>query len=209
MAILIVFPLENQPHERVCKPAYLLPFPIPDDIYNTTSYQTAIIYRGFWSVSMLVGVATVVAGGFIIICAAPFASHRLYKAGGGLYLISGFFLLTVTVMYVIWIDVLEVMSSYEEYQRNQCLEFELNVTYGLSFMFAPVGVFFCRGTQCGPLEAVGVPWCGSGEISDHALGSRGPGEAWKGVTGSQKEKMCGLSSSSCKSSGFTVMSRVM
>jgi len=55
----------------------------------------------------------------------------------------GFFLLTVTVMYVIWIDVLEVMSSYEEYQRNQCLEFELNVTYGLSFMFAPVGVFFC------------------------------------------------------------------
>ncbi|KAG1945536.1 transmembrane protein [Pimephales promelas] len=82
------FWFENQPHERVCKPAYLLPFPIPDDIYNTTSYQTAIIYRGFWSVSMLVGVATVVAGGFIIICAAPFASHRLYKAGGGLYLIS-------------------------------------------------------------------------------------------------------------------------
>lgn len=38
---------------------------------------------------MLVGVAAVVAGGFIIICAAPFASHRLYKAGGGLYLISG------------------------------------------------------------------------------------------------------------------------
>jgi len=42
MAILIVFPLENQPHERVCKPAYLLPFPIPDESYNTTSYQTAI-----------------------------------------------------------------------------------------------------------------------------------------------------------------------
>lgn len=48
-----------------------------------------LVYRGFWSVSMLVGVAAVVAGGFIIICAAPFASHRLYKAGGGLYLISG------------------------------------------------------------------------------------------------------------------------
>lgn len=38
---------------------------------------------------MLLGVTAVVAGGFIIICAAPFASHRLYKAGGGLYLISG------------------------------------------------------------------------------------------------------------------------
>ncbi|ROL52382.1 Transmembrane protein 182 [Anabarilius grahami] len=138
------FWFENQPHARVCKPAYLLPFPIPDQIYNTTSYQTAIIYRGFWSVSMLVGVAAVVAGGFIIICAAPFASHRLYKAGGGLYLISGFFLLIVTVMYVIWIDVLDVISSYEEYQKsNKCSGFELNMTYGLSFMFAPVGVFFC------------------------------------------------------------------
>ncbi|XP_051762209.1 transmembrane protein 182 [Ctenopharyngodon idella] len=138
------FWFENQPHARVCKPAYLLPFPIPDQIYNTTSYQTAIIYRGFWSVSMLVGVAAVVAGGFIIICAAPFASHRLYKAGGGLYLISGFFLLVVTVMYVIWIDVLDVISLYEEYQNlNKCSGFELNMTYGLSFMFAPVGVFFC------------------------------------------------------------------
>lgn len=38
---------------------------------------------------MLIGVAAVVLGGFFIICAAPFASHRLYKAGGGLFLASG------------------------------------------------------------------------------------------------------------------------
>lgn len=138
------FWFENQPHARECKPAYLLPFPFPDQFYNTTSYQTAIIYRGFWSVSMLLGVAAVVAGGFIIICAAPFASHRLYKAGGGFYLISGFFLLVVTVMYVLWLDVLDVISLYKEYQKsNKCTDFELNMTYGLSFMFAPVGVFFC------------------------------------------------------------------
>ncbi|XP_016378809.1 transmembrane protein 182 isoform X2 [Sinocyclocheilus rhinocerous] len=138
------FWFENQPHARECKPAYLLPFPFPDQIYNTTSYQTAIIYRGFWSISMLLGVAAVVAGGFIIICAAPFGSHRLYKAGGGLYLISGFFLLVVTVMYVFWLDVLDVISSYKEYQKsNKCPDFELSMTYGLSFMFAPVGVFFC------------------------------------------------------------------
>lgn len=46
-------------------------------------------------------------------------------------------------MYVIWIDILDVMSSYEEYQSMKCSEFELNISYGLSFMFAPVGVFFC------------------------------------------------------------------
>ncbi|XP_056611191.1 transmembrane protein 182 isoform X1 [Triplophysa dalaica] len=138
------FWFENQAHAKVCKPSYLLPFPFPDQNYNSTSYQTAIIYRGFWSVSMLLGVVAVVAGGFIIICAAPFTSHRLYKAGGGLYLISGFFLLIVTVMYVIWLDVLDVMSSYVHYQTNtKCQEFKLSMTYGLSFMLAPVGVFFC------------------------------------------------------------------
>lgn len=47
------------------------------------------VYRGFWSIFMLIGVAAVVLGGFFIICAAPFASHRLYKAGGGLFLASG------------------------------------------------------------------------------------------------------------------------
>ncbi|KAI7808986.1 transmembrane protein 182 isoform X2 [Triplophysa rosa] len=138
------FWFENQAHAKVCKPAYLLPFPFPDQNYNITSYQTAIIYRGFWSVSMLLGVVAVVAGGFIIICAAPFTSHRLYKAGGGLYLISGFFLLIVTVMYVIWLDVLDVMSLYVDYQiSTKCTGFKISMTYGLSFMLAPVGVFFC------------------------------------------------------------------
>lgn len=44
---------------------------------------------------MLISVATVILGGFLIICAAPFASHCLYKAGGGLFLISGEFILVV------------------------------------------------------------------------------------------------------------------
>lgn len=38
---------------------------------------------------MLIAVAAVVIGGFIVICAAPFAGHCLYKAGGGLFLVSG------------------------------------------------------------------------------------------------------------------------
>lgn len=38
---------------------------------------------------MLIGVAAVVLGGFVIICAAPFTSPRLYKTGGGLFLVSG------------------------------------------------------------------------------------------------------------------------
>uniref|UniRef100_A0A2K5QX71 Transmembrane protein 182 n=1 Tax=Cebus imitator TaxID=2715852 RepID=A0A2K5QX71_CEBIM len=54
--------------------------------HNSTSYDSAVIYRGFWAVLMLLGVVAVVTASFLIICAAPFASHFLYKAGGGSYI---------------------------------------------------------------------------------------------------------------------------
>ncbi|XP_071395403.1 transmembrane protein 182 isoform X2 [Centroberyx affinis] len=134
----------NQPHSKVCMHAYLFPFPVSHQTHNATDYDSAIIYRGFWSVFMLIGVAAVILGGFVIICAAPFASHRLYKAGGGLFLISGLFLLCVVVMYVLWVQVLDVVNLYIDHQRSVlCPNFQLSLNYGLSFMFAPVGIFFC------------------------------------------------------------------
>ncbi|XP_030283134.1 transmembrane protein 182 [Sparus aurata] len=134
----------NQPHSKVCMPAYLFPFPVSQQTHNATAYDSAIIYRSFWSVFMLIGVAAVLLGGFFIICAAPFASHGLYKAGGGLFLTSGLFLLCVVVMYVLWVQVLDVVDVYIDYQRTAlCPNFQLSLTYGLSFMFAPVGIFFC------------------------------------------------------------------
>uniref|UniRef100_A0A5F9CVT7 Transmembrane protein 182 n=1 Tax=Oryctolagus cuniculus TaxID=9986 RepID=A0A5F9CVT7_RABIT len=57
--------------------------------HNSTSYDSAVIYRGFWAVLMLLGVVAVVTASFLIICAAPFASHFLYKAGGGSYIAAG------------------------------------------------------------------------------------------------------------------------
>ncbi|XP_059973778.1 transmembrane protein 182 isoform X2 [Mesoplodon densirostris] len=58
--------------------------------HNSTSYDSAVIYRGFWAVLMLLGVVSVVTASFLIICAAPFASHLLYKAGGGSYIAADF-----------------------------------------------------------------------------------------------------------------------
>ncbi|AWP13327.1 putative transmembrane protein 182 [Scophthalmus maximus] len=133
----------NQPHSKLCMHAYLFPFPV-SQVHNATNYDYAIIYRGFWSIFMLIGVAAVVLGGFFIICAAPFASHRLYKAGGGLFLASGLSLLCVVVMYVLWLQVLDVLDVYVEHQRSAlCPNFHLSISYGLSFMFAPIGIFFC------------------------------------------------------------------
>ncbi|XP_061648919.1 transmembrane protein 182 isoform X1 [Phyllopteryx taeniolatus] len=133
----------NQPHSKVCMHSYLFPFPVSHHTHNATAYESAIIYRGFWSIFMLIGVAAVVLAGFFIICAAPFASHCLYKTGGGFFLASGFFLLCVVVMYVLWIEVLDAVDVYVNYQRsNVCPDFHLTLYYGLSFMFAPVGIFF-------------------------------------------------------------------
>lgn len=137
------FWLTNHPHLKVCMAAYLFPFPVSPQSHNGTAYDSAIIYRGFWSVFMLIGVAAVVLGGFVIICAAPFASHRLYKAGGGLFIVSGLFLLAVVVMFVLWLEVLDVVPVYQDYQRALCSSFRMSVSYGLSFMFAPVGISFC------------------------------------------------------------------
>ncbi|KAK2839976.1 hypothetical protein Q5P01_013716 [Channa striata] len=134
----------NQPHSKQCQHAYLFPFPVSHQSHNATEYDSAIIYRGFWSIFMLIGVVAVVFGGFFIICAAPFASHRLYKAGGGLFLVSGLFLLCVVVMYVLWVQVLDVVDVYIDHKRSTgCPQFQLSLTYGLSFMFAPIGIFFC------------------------------------------------------------------
>ncbi|CAG05800.1 unnamed protein product, partial [Tetraodon nigroviridis] len=134
----------NQPHSKVCIHSYLFPFPVSHQTHNATEYHSAIIYRGFWSIFMLMGVAAVVLGGFVIICAAPFTSPGLYKTGGGLFLVSGLFLLCVVVMYVLWLQVLDVMDVYVDHQRSTlCPGFQLSFSYGLSFMFAPVGIFFC------------------------------------------------------------------
>uniref|UniRef100_A0A383ZAC6 Transmembrane protein 182 n=1 Tax=Balaenoptera acutorostrata scammoni TaxID=310752 RepID=A0A383ZAC6_BALAS len=80
----------NQPPLKNCTHAYLSPYPFMRGEHNSTSYDSAVIYRGFWAVLMLLGVVSVVTASFLIICAAPFASHLLYKAGGGSYIAADF-----------------------------------------------------------------------------------------------------------------------
>ncbi|XP_061287783.1 transmembrane protein 182 isoform X2 [Bos javanicus] len=79
----------NQPLWKNCTHAYLSPYPFLRGEHNSTSYDSAVIYRGFWAVLMLLGVVAVVTASFLIICAAPFTSHLLYKAGGGAYIAAG------------------------------------------------------------------------------------------------------------------------
>ncbi|XP_024301522.1 transmembrane protein 182 [Oncorhynchus tshawytscha] len=138
------FWITNQPHQKVCVPAYLFPFYASE---QSTDYQApdTAVYRAFWSIFLLVGVVTLIIGGFVIICASPLASHRLYKVGGALLLTGGLCLLVVIMMYVVWTQVLDTLEDYAAQQQHssQCpTVYHLSVQYGLSFLFAPVSVFF-------------------------------------------------------------------
>ncbi|XP_027756221.1 transmembrane protein 182 [Empidonax traillii] len=132
----------NQSPSKNCTHAYLSPFPLLRDEHNSTSYDSAIIYRGFWTVLMLLGVLTIVMASFFIICAAPFASHILYKAGGGFFIIAGVLFSLVVVMYVIWVQAMADLENYTNMKKMDCPDFAVYVRYGWSFMLAPIGVFF-------------------------------------------------------------------
>uniref|UniRef100_A0A8D0B8C9 Transmembrane protein 182 n=1 Tax=Salvator merianae TaxID=96440 RepID=A0A8D0B8C9_SALMN len=132
----------NQSPSKNCTHAYLSPFPLLRDEHNSTAYDSAIIYRGFWSVLMLLGVVTVVVASFFIICAAPFGSHVLYKTGGGFFITAGIFFTLVIVLYVIWVQAVADLENYVITKKEDCPDFSLYVRYGWSFILAPVGIFF-------------------------------------------------------------------
>ncbi|XP_074801212.1 transmembrane protein 182 isoform X4 [Natator depressus] len=132
----------NQSPSKNCTHAYLSPFPFIRDEHNSTSYDSAIIYRGIWTVLMLLGVITVLVASFFIICAAPFASHILYKAGGGIFIAAGILFSLVVVMYVIWVQAMADLENYINMKKIDCPDFVAYVHYGWSFILAPIGIFF-------------------------------------------------------------------
>ncbi|RMC06635.1 hypothetical protein DUI87_16073 [Hirundo rustica rustica] len=123
----------NQSPSKNCTHAYLSPFPLLRDEHNSTSYDSAIIYRGFWTVLMLLGVLTVVAASFLIICAAPFASHILYKAGGGFFIIAGVLFSLVVVMYVIWVQAMADLENYTNMKKMDCPDFAVYCKHGKNY----------------------------------------------------------------------------
>ncbi|KAF3843427.1 hypothetical protein F7725_002276 [Dissostichus mawsoni] len=103
------------------------------------------IYRGFWSIFMLIGVAAVLLGvsSSSVRLRSP-ATVYIKQAGASSWHQVRPVPAVCVVMYVLWVQVLDVVELYIENQRSTvCADFQLSLHYGLSFMFAPVGIFFC------------------------------------------------------------------
>uniref|UniRef100_A0A3Q1JZE3 Transmembrane protein 182 n=1 Tax=Anabas testudineus TaxID=64144 RepID=A0A3Q1JZE3_ANATE len=131
--------ITSQPSPKICQAAFL--FPVPTEPHE---HHSAIVFRTFWSIFLVTGVASVVIGGFVVICAAPLTNHQLYRVGGALHLCGGLCLLAVLVMYLMWVQVLDTLEQFALHQRVlSCPSFHLSIQHGPSFLLAPVAVFFC------------------------------------------------------------------
>ncbi|XP_058506028.1 transmembrane protein 182-like [Solea solea] len=130
----------NQPQSKFCVHGYLFPLPValgqvPDPIYDTTA-----VFRGFWTVLIILGLVLALAGSFLLVCGVPFYSHKLYKLGGAFLIAAACLLLFVLLLYVLWMEVVDVKRYILQETGETCPDAEVSVLYGLSFMVAAAGV---------------------------------------------------------------------
>ncbi|XP_077890059.1 transmembrane protein 182-like [Ictidomys tridecemlineatus] len=78
----------NQPHPKRCIPGYLFPMPTAVGPFPHPSFDATTVYRGFWTIFIILGIGSGLAGGFLLVCGMPFANAGCYKIGGGFLMIS-------------------------------------------------------------------------------------------------------------------------
>ncbi|XP_062333022.1 transmembrane protein 182-like [Osmerus eperlanus] len=130
----------NQPETKVCIHGYLFPFPVavgpvPHPIYDATA-----VFRGFWTLLIVLGVACALVGGFLLLCAVPFLSPKLYRLGGEFLISAACLFLTLLVLYVLWAELVDVQRYVLQERGETCHNAQVSVLYGWSFMLAGAGV---------------------------------------------------------------------
>ncbi|XP_043830183.1 transmembrane protein 182-like [Dromiciops gliroides] len=132
----------NQPRTKHCRPGYLFPMPIALGPLPHPSYDATAVYRGFWTVFIVLGVTASLVGVFLLVCGAPFVNARLYKFGGIFLITSGAFFLLLLLLFVLWKECAADFQKYILLERSEKCNPEnapVNVHYGWSFLFATAG----------------------------------------------------------------------
>uniref|UniRef100_A0A667Z9G8 Uncharacterized protein n=1 Tax=Myripristis murdjan TaxID=586833 RepID=A0A667Z9G8_9TELE len=140
--VIVATLFTNQPESKVCIHGYLFPLPVvigqvPHPIYDTTA-----VFRGFWTLLIILGVVAALAGGFLLLCGVPFSSHKLYRVGGAFLIASGMtcLILLVVLLYVLWMELVDVKRYILQERGETCPDAQVSVLYGWSFMVAAAGV---------------------------------------------------------------------
>lgn len=130
----------NQPKSKVCIHGYLFPLPVALGPVPHPSYDTAAVFRGFWTVLLILGLVAALTGGFLLVCGVPCISHTLYKLGGAFLIIAACLILFMLLLFVLWMEVMEVKRYVMQERGETCPLAQVSVLYGLSFMVAAAGV---------------------------------------------------------------------
>ncbi|XP_051985916.1 transmembrane protein 182-like isoform X1 [Xyrauchen texanus] len=141
---MLAFWITNQPSKKVCMLAYLSHAPLSRRTNSFLNSDFATVQRAFWCVIFMLGVISVMIGGFVTICATSGTSHRLYEAGGALFITGGVLIWSVVLLFAVWVHVSDSLERYGlQRRRLVCPSLQLSVHYGPSFMLAPTAAFFC------------------------------------------------------------------
>ncbi|GLD72124.1 transmembrane protein 182-like protein [Lates japonicus] len=130
----------NQPESKVCIHGYLFPLPVALGPVPHPSYDATAVFRGFWTVLIILGLVSALTGVFLLVCGVPFFSHQLYKVGGAFLIAAACLFLFMLLLYVLWMEVVDVKRYVLQERGEMCPDPEVSVLYGLSFMVAAAGV---------------------------------------------------------------------
>ncbi|XP_008417871.1 transmembrane protein 182-like isoform X2 [Poecilia reticulata] len=138
-ALLASF-ITNPLGAKVCFRGYLFPLPVALGHVPETVYDATAVFRGFWTVLIVVGLLSALTGGLLLVCGVPFISSKLYRLGGAFLIAAAVLLLLLLLLFVLWMEAVDVRSYVLQKAREDCPDAEVSVHYGLSFMAAAAGV---------------------------------------------------------------------
>uniref|UniRef100_A0A3Q3WCZ1 Uncharacterized protein n=1 Tax=Mola mola TaxID=94237 RepID=A0A3Q3WCZ1_MOLML len=132
--------LANQPESKVCVHGYLFPLPVALGQVPHPSYDATAVFRGFWTLLIILGLVAALTGGFLLVCGVPFISHKLCKLGGVFLIAAACLFLFMLLLFVLWMEVVEVRRYILQERGEACPQAQVSLFYGLSFMVAAAGV---------------------------------------------------------------------
>ncbi|KAB5571125.1 hypothetical protein PHYPO_G00221410 [Pangasianodon hypophthalmus] len=152
--VLLAVLFTNQPRLKVCIHGYLFPLPVavgpvPHHIYDATA-----VFRGFWTLLIILAIVASVTGGFLLVCAVPFISHKLYRAGGAFLITAACLFLVLVGLFILWKELVDVRQYILQERGSICPDARLEAQYGWSFIVAVAGIplillsgllFYCIG----------------------------------------------------------------
>ncbi|KPP63385.1 transmembrane protein 182-like [Scleropages formosus] len=136
----------NQPAPKVCIRGYLFPLPVAVGPVPHPAYDATAVFRGFWTMLIVLAIGASLMGGFLLVCAVPFTSAKLYRWAGIFLLTAASLFLALVILFVLWKELVADVRRYVLQERGEhCPNVHMEAHYGWSFIVAAAGmplVFF-------------------------------------------------------------------